>query len=146
MPKLELLDAEIDYSPKIIMVDDEEAHFLTTQASFKHANFENELIYLRSGYELMDYLLKKGEHAEDGHSNPLLILLDLYMPGFNGNQVIETILQNTQLPPQRISLLTTAKKEHVKSIGLKKMPYMKKPLTFDKLYQFIVASKQFEIK
>ncbi|WP_404365454.1 response regulator [Corallococcus coralloides] len=47
------------------------------------------VVRVRDGEDALDYLFRRGAHAEA--ERPVLILLDLHMPGISGREVLSTL-------------------------------------------------------
>lgn len=146
MPKLILSGSEKDYSPTVLLVDDDDDEFELACFSFTASNFENKILWLKSGQELIDYLLQKNEFAETGHKNPILILLDLNMPVLNGKETIEKLKEVRDISKLNIVLLSNADKEYIKSLGLENLHYIQKPLNFEKLKEYVSTKPELSLE
>ena len=69
----------------------------------------NPLLHLHSGDAALDYLFRRGEHAQA--PRPGLILLDLRMPGTDGYEVLRTIKEDPVLKVIPVVILTSSKSE-----------------------------------
>lgn len=143
MPKLTLFDPKKDYSTTVLIVDDEKEEFEATYCSFKASFLENNVLWLESGEALIDYLLMRGKYTESGHKNPVLIFLDCNMPSLNGQQTLEKLKELRDISDLRIVLLTAVHEETIKATGLGHMPYIKKPLDFEKMYEYVMSNRHF---
>ena len=143
MPKLTLFDSRKKYSAKVVIVEDDEADYELALRSFRNAKFENEIIWLDSGNRFIDYILCQGEFENTGHSNPVLVFLDVNMPGLNGKETLDKLSLSHDISDLRVVVLTNADKEHLESINLNQFPYIQKPLDFDKMYEYVMNSKHF---
>ena len=143
MPKLTLFSPEKEYSQTVLIVEDDEIDYELALRSFQDSKFANDVIWLDSGEKLVDYLLSRNDYAELGHSNPVLIFLDINMPRLNGKETLEKLEKYRDISDLRIVLLTNSDKEQVDSMGLAKMPFIQKPLTFEKMYDYIINWRHF---
>ena len=91
-------------TPLIVIADDDEddRHFL--KEAFERCPEEVIVHLVEDGEELMDYLYRRGSHANPhAGRRPDLIILDLCMPRKDGFEVIEEIKADSEL--KRIPLL-----------------------------------------
>jgi len=91
-------------TPLIVIADDDEddRHFL--KEAFERCPEEVIVHLVEDGEELMDYLYRRGSHANPhAGRRPDLIILDLCMPRKDGFEAIEEIKADSEL--KRIPLL-----------------------------------------
>lgn len=93
----------------ILMADDDPDDRLMAQDAFSECGLAHTLGFVRDGEELLDYLLRRGEHADATHALPRLILLDLNMPRKDGRESLREIRANPQLCAIPIVVLTTSR-------------------------------------
>jgi chemotaxis family two-component system response regulator Rcp1 len=93
----------------ILLVEVNPAEVQITQPALKDSALAVELIVVRDGPEAVDYLLRRGAHA-DGRRwrSPDLILLDLDLPGMNGRDVLRRIRTTAGLCTVPVVALTTS--------------------------------------
>ncbi len=91
----------------ILLVDDSVAdRFLTIRALKKH-RLRNPIIELKDGDAAVDYIFQRGEY--EGAARPLLVLLDLHMPGIDGHEVLNQIKTNPDTRSIPVVMLTSSK-------------------------------------
>lgn len=140
MPKI-ILEEELDYSDDVLVVDDDEDDFILFSYKIKKANIENNLVWINSGNDLINYLQCKGEYKSNGHKNPLLIFLDVNMPELNAEETLNQIQAFRNISELRIILLTNADREFIGTSSLKDIPYAQKPLKLESICDYIESNK-----
>jgi CheY-like chemotaxis protein len=124
----------------ILMADDDADDCYLTQEAFAESKLANNLLFVKDGQELMDYLTRQGDYT-DGKSAPRpgLILLDLNMPRKDGREALEEIKANPLLRRIPIVVLTTSKAEEdiLRTYDLGVAGFISKPVSFDELVERI---------
>lgn len=87
---------------KIILVEDDEFDAEMTQRSLKKLNLANEIVWLETGKQLLDYL---DEHGTD---HIAVVILDLQMPQITGIEALRMIKEGNY-PYFPIVILTSSK-------------------------------------
>ncbi len=126
----------------ILLAEDNPDDVLLTQRAFKKSNIANELIVVRDGQEVLDYLFAEGKFkGRDISIMPEIILLDLKMPKLDGLEVLKRIREDIRTKHLPVVILTTSKEENdiVNSYCLGANSYITKPVDFD---QFVEAIRQ----
>jgi CheY-like chemotaxis protein len=117
----------------ILLADDDEDDRLMTRDALRDARLHNDLRFVIDGVDLMDYLQRKGRHADpDASPRPGLILLDLNMPRMDGREALEKIKGDPELRSIPVIILTTSKAEEdiVRTYDLGVNSFITKPVTF----------------
>src|SRR5690242_19548480 len=98
-----------DISLTLLIVDDDEDDLLLIKDALAR-NFQvKNLICLKDGEELLDYLYQRGRYKEPNiRLRPDLILLDLNMPKKHGCEVLKEIRESQQFKSIPIVVLTTS--------------------------------------
>ncbi|WP_126973783.1 response regulator [Gynurincola endophyticus] len=120
----------------LIAEDDEDDRFLL-QTAFEENGFTDELVFVKDGLELTNYLEKiKIEPAE---TVPVFILLDLNMPKKDGREVLKEMKQDIDLKKIPVIVFTTTKNEFEikRCYELGANTYVVKPVSFDSLVRVI---------
>lgn len=124
----------------ILMADDDEDDSMLIREAITISQLPIELHVVSNGEELMDYLYRRGQYANNTLApRPGLILLDLNMPKKDGLEVLKEIKTDPELRPIPVIVLTTSKAEeniyHTYSLGANS--YIVKPMTFSALVELM---------
>ena len=117
----------------ILLADDDEDDRLMTRDALRDARLHNDLRTVVDGVDLMDYLRRRGRHADPASSpRPGLILLDLNMPRMDGREALREIKGDPDLRSIPVIVLTTSKAEEdiVRTYDLGVNSFITKPVTF----------------
>ena len=122
-----------DEAITILLADDDEDDRLMTRDALRDARLHNDLRFVIDGVDLMDYLHRRGRHADPRSSpRPGLILLDLNMPRMDGREALQAIKQDPELRQIPVIILTTSKAEEdiIRTYDLGVNSFITKPVTF----------------
>jgi CheY-like chemotaxis protein len=117
----------------ILLADDDEDDRLMTRDALRDARLHNDLRFVVDGVDLMDYLHRRGRHANPRESpRPGMILLDLNMPRMDGREALGAIKGDPELRSIPVVVLTTSKSEEdiVRTYDLGVNSFITKPVTF----------------
>lgn len=89
---------------EIVIVDDDDGHAELIRANLKDAGIANPIVRYSNGYDFLDAILEPAQ----GALNPLLVLLDLNMPGMHGKEVLERLRADARTKLLPIVVLTTS--------------------------------------
>jgi CheY-like chemotaxis protein len=119
----------------ILMADDDDDDFVLTEKALGESRLLNQLIRVRDGEELLDYLHRKGDYNADNAPRPGVILLDLNMPRKDGREALKEIKSDDSLRNIPVVVFTTSKAEEdiYKTYQLGVNSFITKPVTFDNL-------------
>jgi len=125
----------------ILLVEDDAGDELITREAFEHNKLKNNLYVAHDGEEGLDFLYRRGIHADA--PTPDLILLDLNLPKYDGRQVLERIKSDPELRHIPVVVLTTsaAEEDILRSYKLHANAYVTKPVDLD---QFLNAVRQID--
>ena len=126
---------------RILLVEDDPKDVELTLTGLAEYNLANEVIVACDGEEALDYLYRRGAHANRQHGNPAVVLLDLKLPKLNGFEVLEKIRSDESLKMIPVVVLTSSNEERdlVRSYKLGVNAYVTKPVEFHK---FVNAVKE----
>ena len=126
----------------ILVADDDPDDRLMTREAFVECRLGNPLHFVSDGQELMDYLGRRGDYADEQRfPMPGLILLDLNMPRRDGREVLREIKADPLLRGIPVVVLTTSKAEEdvVRSYRDGVNSFITKPVTFSALIEVVQA-------
>jgi CheY-like chemotaxis protein len=93
----------------ILLAEDQEQDVILMQKAFQKTGIPNPLKVVRDGQEAINYLAGCGEFsARAQYPLPVLMLLDLKMPGMDGFDVLAWIRTQPYLAMLRVVVLTTS--------------------------------------
>jgi len=99
---------ETDRKISIVMVDDDEDDCFIIKDALADSELQHSLTILGSGSELLDYLHGRGKFRETEPQCPDLILLDLYMPGLSGREVLRILRNEPRFSGLNVVVLTNS--------------------------------------
>ena len=127
--------------PIILMVDDDEDDCLMVRDALAENHLTRGFYTVEDGEEMMDFLHRRGRHAEDPPPLPDLILLDLNMPRKDGREALGELKQNVTFCRIPVVILTTSDSEDdiTRCYDLGGNAYIRKPVTFEALVEVMRA-------
>ena len=124
---------------RILLAEDNTNDVELTLAALAEQNLANEVVVVRDGVEVLDYLHRRGDFSGRADKNPLVVLLDLKMPRMDGLQVLREMKSDANLKHIPVVILTSSREEKdlVEGYGLGVNGYVVKPVGFDKFMEAI---------
>lgn len=93
----------------ILLVEDNDDDFGATVRAFRRAHVANPIMRCVDGDETLDFLYRKGKYSDPVTSpRPGIILLDLNLPGTDGNEVLKEVKRDPLLCSIPVVVLTTS--------------------------------------
>lgn len=128
---------------EILMVEDNPGDVRLTKEALKDAKVSNTLRVVEDGAAALEYLHRRGAHADA--PRPDLILLDLNLPKKNGREVLEEIKQDVNLKSIPVVILTTSQAEEdvVRAYSLHANCYITKPVDFTQFAKIVRTIEDF---
>jgi DNA-binding response OmpR family regulator len=131
----------LDPNHTVLLVEDHEDDVSLLRGAFKHAGCEN-LQVVRNGDEAINYLEGEGKYSNRRvFPCPVLIMLDLKMPGRSGFEVVQWVRANCLYKRMPIVILTdSAHSDDVNcayDMGINS--YLIKPVAFEDLVHVVKA-------
>jgi len=126
-----------------LLVEDNPADALITMEGLISADMLSTLDTASDGVEAMDFLHRRGKHADA--RRPDLVLLDLNMPRKGGHEVLSEMKADDRLKNIPVVVLTTSKSREdvIKAYGLHANCYITKPLDFDEFTMAMRTIRKF---
>ncbi|MDM7488350.1 response regulator [Rhodococcus sp. GXMU-t2271] len=125
----------------VLLVEDDAGDELIIRESFEANEIGSTLHVVRDGAEALDFLHRRGDHADA--VRPALVLLDLNLPKYDGWQVLEAVKADPDLASIPVVVLTTstAEEDVVRSYRLRANAYVSKSVDFDR---FVTTVRQID--
>jgi CheY-like chemotaxis protein len=117
----------------ILLAEDNANDVELVTTALKDARIANEIIVARDGAEALDFLHRRGAHANRTTGQPAVILLDLKMPKVDGAEVLRQIRATAHLKEIPVVMLTSSREESdvLQSYELGVNAYVVKPVDFE---------------
>ena len=116
----------------ILLVEDNPHDLELTLVALERSQLANDVIVMREGAEALDYLHRRGDHADRADGNPAVLLLDLKLPKVDGLEVLKTVRDTPELRSIPVVMLTSSREEPdlVRAYELGVNAYVVKPVEF----------------
>jgi two-component system, chemotaxis family, response regulator Rcp1 len=130
-------------SIQILLVEDSPTDAKLTLKALALAKVENLVSHVEDGVQAMDFLKRRGKHAQA--PRPDLILLDLNLPKKDGREVLEELKADPDLNTIPVVVLTTSKAEPdiLRSYQLHANCYITKPVNFERFLEVVQSIEHF---
>jgi CheY-like chemotaxis protein len=128
---------------EILLVEDNDYDARRTMNALKTGKVRNRVNRVEDGVKAMDYLRRKGAHANA--PRPDLILLDWYMPRMHGEEVLEQIKSDSELKRIPVVIMTSSDQEAdvLKAYNLHANCYVTKPVNVDEFIEKVRSIETF---
>ena len=125
-------------APVILLVEDNPDDEHLCLRAFREARLENPIAVVHDGPAALDFLYRRGEHAERPEGKPQLILLDLKLPKLGGLDVLARIRGDLAFHCVPIVVFTSSddEREVRQAYESGANSYVRKPVDFD---EFVLA-------
>lgn len=116
----------------ILLVEDNPNDLELALIALTRSQLANQVVIVRDGAEALDFLHRRGEHAQRLGGNPAVMLLDLKLPKVDGLEVLKEVRATESLQSLPVVMLTSSKEEQdvVRSYELGVNAYVVKPVDF----------------
>jgi CheY-like chemotaxis protein len=95
------------FSVTIVLVEDDPGHARLIERNLRRAHITNDLVVLGDGQEAVEHFFPEGEDVAAERVMPLLVLLDLNLPGVDGYQVLARLKADERTRRIPVIILTT---------------------------------------
>lgn len=126
---------------RILLAEDNPNDAELALCALAEQHLAQDVMVVRDGAEAMDYLLRRGAHANRPEGLPVVAFLDLKMPRVDGLGVLRQMKANPELRTIPVVMLTSSREESdlVQSYQAGVNAYVVKPVDFE---QYLEAVKQ----
>lgn len=127
----------------ILLVEDNPNDIKLTKLAFNEFKIFNKLNILRNGEEALRYLKKQGDYKDS--IRPDIILLDLFLPGKHGLEVLKEIKTDPELEDIPVVILSSSEDEEDIEEAYANFAscYVSKPLDFKQFVEIIKSLSDF---
>lgn len=95
--------------PPVLVVEDSDDDFVALSRAMRKTTLTNPLHRCVDGDDCLDYLLFGGKYQDPSSAPcPILILLDLNLPGTDGRDVLTQVKQHPTLKSIPVAVITTS--------------------------------------
>jgi CheY-like chemotaxis protein len=124
---------------RILLAEDNQNDVELTLSALEEYNLANEVVVVRDGVEVLDYVFQRGQFANHPNGTPAVILLDLKMPRMDGLEVLRQLRGDARFKRVPIVMVTSSREEQdlVRSYELGVNAYVVKPVDFQKFVECI---------
>jgi two-component system, response regulator len=126
----------------ILLVEDNDDDAELTEMAFGEAKIGNRLVRVGDGQEALDYLFGRGRYAaRDAADFPVVVLLDLKLPGLSGIEVLAALRADARTKHLPVVVLTSSREDRDRYEAYEQHAnsYIQKPVDYD---QFVAAARQ----
>ncbi|HTL71511.1 MAG TPA: response regulator [Candidatus Eisenbacteria bacterium] len=132
--------------PIILIAEDDDDEYELTSAALGELRTANRLRRVVDGEELLSYLRREGEYANETlYPAPDFILLDLNMPGKDGREALRELKSHPSLKriPLAVLSVSNAEDDVRRCYDLGANCYLAKPPGFDALRKALAALQSY---
>ncbi len=123
----------------LVLVEDDPGHARLIEKNLRRASLSNDLVMFNNGYQAVEYVFCEGDYESRNPNDPLLILLDLNLPGMDGYEILQRVKSNQQTRQIPIVILTTTDdpREIARCYELGCNVYVTKPVDYEQFSEAI---------
>ena len=125
---------------EILLVEDNPDDVELTLHALRQEKLANQIMVARDGEEALDFLFRRGAHAQQSLAPQLkLVLLDLKLPKLDGLEVLRQMKADEHTRNIPVVILTSSKEERdvVQGYKLGVNSYIQKPVDFDQFRETV---------
>jgi CheY-like chemotaxis protein len=120
-------DTSTEAPRRILVVDDDVDIRETVAEILRDEGYPVDAV--ADGLEALDYLRTR--------PSPRLVLLDLMMPGMNGEDLVKVLRGTPTLAETRIAVVSAARDLRERAEEMKAVAFLQKPITLDRLLALV---------
>jgi CheY-like chemotaxis protein len=126
------------FSVIIVLVEDDPGHARLIERNLRRAHITNDIVVLHDGQEAIEYFFPGAQEAV-GRALPILVLLDLNLPGVDGYQVLARLKADERTRRVPVIILTTTDdpREITRCYELGCNVYITKPVEYERFTEAI---------
>ncbi len=126
-------------APDIVLVEDNPYDAELTLHALRKEGLANQLIWLKDGAEMLEFLFGAGGVAAAANVHPKVILLDLKLPKVDGQEVLRRIKGDPRTRMIPVVVLTSSREDAdvVGSYEAGANSYIVKPVDFEKFFEAV---------
>ena len=124
---------------RILLAEDNKNDIELTLSALEEYNLANEVVVVRDGVEMLDYLFRRGQFTDHPNGVPAVILLDLKMPRLDGLEALRQLRAEPRFKHVPVVMITSSREEQdlIRSYELGVNAYVVKPVDFQKFVECI---------
>jgi two-component system response regulator len=128
-----------DEAKLILLVEHNPDHEALTVRALARSNIGSQVVVVRDGAEALDWLFKRGVHADRSEPDPKIVLLGLQLPTLDGLEVLRQIRADPRTALLPVVILTSSKEETdlLMSYELRANSYIQKPVEFARFVEVV---------
>ena len=118
---------------QILLAEDDEGHASLIKRNLQRIGIINQVIHVRDGQEVLDFLDCKNNFTSRKPIHPLLLLLDINMPRVSGVDVLRHVKADPRTAKLPVIMLTTTDdpREVARCYELGCSSYVTKPVQYE---------------
>ncbi len=137
-----MLHAPVILAARMLVVDDNESDVFLLDRALKKQDFPFELVHLLSGSEALAFIQRRGAYADA--ANPNLILLDLNLSQYTGQDIVHEIRNAPHLAGVPVCVWSSSQsrrdESQLKDLGVSR--FIPKPTGLDQFMEIGAILKE----
>ena len=127
----------------VLLVEDNPGDVRLTKEAFKEGRVKNDLHVVTDGNAALEFLRQEGSYSDA--PVPDVVLLDLNLPGKNGDEVLEELKSDPELRHLPVVVMTSSRAEEdvVRSYDRHANAFLTKPVDPDEFVKLIQTFENF---
>jgi len=129
----------------ILIVDDDRNNVELLLAALASQKFPHETVVTYDGSDALDYLFGRGKFPERTRGQPMVVLLDLKMPGVDGFEVLRQVKSDDALKriPVVVFSSSNSEPEVARGYDLGANAFVKKPVDSARFFEVVKSVGNF---